>query len=329
MWMRISRCSVGFRKGRGTRDQIANICWIIEKAREFQKNIYFCSIDYAKLFDCVDHNKLWKILKELEIPDHLTCLLWNCLQVKKQQLELDMEQQTGSKSGKEYVKSPSILSPCLFNLMWNAGLDEAQAGIRSARRNINNLRYADDTTLLAKSEEGLKSYLISVKEESEKAGFLNGHEFEQALGDSDGQGRLMHCSPCSFKESDITEWLNHKWLLTITVACYITIHTNLLSRFFTNVPGRQVHDNSVQFSRVAQSCLTLCNRMNRSMPGLPVHHQLTEFTQTHVHRVSDVIQPSHPLSSPSPPARNPSQHQGLFQRVNTLHEVAKVLEFQI
>ena len=132
--MRISRCSVGFRKGRGTRDQIANICWIIEKAREFQKNIYFCSIDYAKLFDCVDHNKLWKILKELEIPDHLTCLLWNCLQVKKQQLELDMEQQTGSKSGKEYVKSPSILSPCLFNLyaeyiMQNARLDESQSGI--------------------------------------------------------------------------------------------------------------------------------------------------------------------------------------------------------
>ena len=85
----------GFRKGRGTRDQIANICWIMEKAREFQKNIYFCFIDYAKDFDCVDHNKLWKILKEMEIPDHLTCLLRNRMQVKKQQLEWDMEQQTG------------------------------------------------------------------------------------------------------------------------------------------------------------------------------------------------------------------------------------------
>ena len=86
----------GFRKGRGTRDQIANIRWIIEKAREFQKkNIYFCFIDYAKAFDCVDHNKLWKILKEMGIPNHLTCLLRN-LQVRKQQLELDMEQ-TGSK----------------------------------------------------------------------------------------------------------------------------------------------------------------------------------------------------------------------------------------
>ena len=101
----------GFRKGKGTRDQIANIHWIIEKTREFQKNIYFCFIDYVKAFDCVDHNKLWKILKEMGIPDHLTCLLRNlyareiCLQVKKQQLELDMEQETGSKSGKEYIKA--------------------------------------------------------------------------------------------------------------------------------------------------------------------------------------------------------------------------------
>ena len=81
-----------FRKGRGNRDQIDNICWIIKKAREFQKNIYFCFIDYAKAFDCVDYNKLWKVLKEMGTPDHLTCM-----QVRKQQLELDMEQQTGSK----------------------------------------------------------------------------------------------------------------------------------------------------------------------------------------------------------------------------------------
>ena len=87
----------GFRKGRGTRDQIANIHWIIEKIREFQKNIYFCFIDYAKVFDFVDHNKLQKILKEMEIPDHLTALWETCMQVRKQQLELDMEQQTGSK----------------------------------------------------------------------------------------------------------------------------------------------------------------------------------------------------------------------------------------
>ena len=99
----------GFKKGKGTRGQTANIHWIIEKARVFQKNIYFCFTDYAKAFDCVDHNKLWKILKEMGIPDDLTCLLRNLYsgqeatvrKVRKQQLQLDMEQQTGSKSGKE------------------------------------------------------------------------------------------------------------------------------------------------------------------------------------------------------------------------------------
>ena len=93
----------GFKKGRGTRNQIANIRWIIEKGREFQKNIYFCFIDNAKPFDCMDHNKLWKILKEKGIPDHLP--LEKPMQARKQQLELDMEQQTGSKSGKEYIKA--------------------------------------------------------------------------------------------------------------------------------------------------------------------------------------------------------------------------------
>ena len=87
----------GFRKDRETRDQIANIHWIIKKAREFQKNIYFCFIDYAKPFDCVDHNKLWTILKEMGIPDHLTCVLRNLYTSQKQLLELDMQQQTGSK----------------------------------------------------------------------------------------------------------------------------------------------------------------------------------------------------------------------------------------
>ena len=95
----------GFGKGRGTRDQIANIHWIIETAREFQKKIYFCFTDYAKAFECVDRNKLWKILQEREIPGHFTCLLRNCMQVKKQLLEPDTEQQAGSKLGKEYVKA--------------------------------------------------------------------------------------------------------------------------------------------------------------------------------------------------------------------------------
>ena len=89
----------GFRKDRGNRDQIANIHWIMEKAREFQKNIYFCFIDYAKAFDCVDHNKLWRILKEMGIPDHLICPWEICMQVRKHQFELDMDQQTGPKSG--------------------------------------------------------------------------------------------------------------------------------------------------------------------------------------------------------------------------------------
>ena len=100
----------GFRKGRGTRDQLANICWIMEKAREFQKNFYFCFIDCAKAFDCVDHKKLWKILKEMGIPDHLTCLLQNLYAGQ----EVTMEQQTGSKLGKEYIKAvychPAYLS---------------------------------------------------------------------------------------------------------------------------------------------------------------------------------------------------------------------------
>uniref|UniRef100_A0A4W2HM91 Reverse transcriptase domain-containing protein n=1 Tax=Bos indicus x Bos taurus TaxID=30522 RepID=A0A4W2HM91_BOBOX len=166
-------CQAGFRKGRGTRDQIANICWIMEKAREFQKNIYFCFIDYAKAFDCVDHNKLWEILKEMGIPDHLTCLLRN--------MYAGQEATVRTGHGTDWfqigngVRQGCILSPCLFNLyaeyiMRNTGLEETRAGIKIAGRNINNLRYADDTTLMAESEEELKSLLMKVKEESEKAG---------------------------------------------------------------------------------------------------------------------------------------------------------------
>ena len=149
----------GFRKGRGTRDQIANIRWIMEKAREFQKNIYFCFIDYAKAFDCVDHKKLWEILKEMGIPDHLTCLLRNLYAGQEATVRTGQEQQTGSKQEKEYVKAvychPAYLT--VEYIMRNAGLDEAQAGIKTARRNINNTRYADDTTFMAESEEELKS----------------------------------------------------------------------------------------------------------------------------------------------------------------------------
>ena len=160
----------GFQGGRGTRDQIANIHEIMEKAKEFQNNIYFCFIDYTKNFVWITTN--WKILKEMEIPTYLTCLLI-CMQIKKQQLELDMEQPTGSKLGKEYIKA--VLPVLLFNLyaeynMWNARLDDSQAGIKIAGRNIKNLRYADDTTLIGESEEELKGLLMSVQEGSEKTG---------------------------------------------------------------------------------------------------------------------------------------------------------------
>ena len=144
--------------------------WIIDKARELQKNIYFCFIDYAKAFDCVDHNKLWKILKEMGIPDHLTCLLRNLYTGQEETLRTGHGTTDWFQIGKGVLQG-YILSPCLFNLyteyiMRNAGLDEAQAGIKSARRNINNLRYADDTTLMAESEEELKSLLMKVKVES-------------------------------------------------------------------------------------------------------------------------------------------------------------------
>ena len=163
----LSDVQAGFRKGRGTRDQIVNIHWIIKKAREFQKNIYFCFIDYAKDFDHVDHNKLWKILKEMGIPDHLTCLLRNQYAGQEATVRTGRGTTDWFQIGKG-VHQGYILSPCLFNLyaeyiMRNAGLEEAQAGIKIAGRNISNIRYADDTTLMAESEEELKSLLMKVK----------------------------------------------------------------------------------------------------------------------------------------------------------------------
>ena len=152
----------GFRKGRGTRDQIANIRWIMEKAKEFQKNMYFCFTDYAKAFDCMDHNKLWKILKDMSIPNHLTCFLRN--------LYADQEATVRTRHGTtdwfqigKGIHQGCILSPCLFNLyaeyiMQNARLDEVQAGIKISGRNINNLRYADDTIFMAESEEELRAF---------------------------------------------------------------------------------------------------------------------------------------------------------------------------
>ena len=156
----------GFRKGRGTRDQIVNIHWITEKTRKFQKNIYFCFIDYAKAFDCVDHNKLWKILKAMGIPDHLTCLLKKLY--AGQEATVRTRHRTEWFQIRKGIHQGCILSPCLCKLyeeylMRNAGLDEGQTGIKIARKNINNLRYADDTTLMAESKEELKSLLMKVE----------------------------------------------------------------------------------------------------------------------------------------------------------------------
>ena len=165
----------GFRKG--TRDQTANICWIIEKAREFQKNIYFCFIDYAKALDCVDYNKLWEILKEMGITDHLTSFLRNLYAGQEATVRTGHGTTDWFQIGKGICQG-CVLSLCVFNLyaeyiMRNAGLDEAQLESKIARRNSNNLRYADnitlDITLMAESEE-LKSFLMKVKEESEKVG---------------------------------------------------------------------------------------------------------------------------------------------------------------
>ena len=153
----------------------------MEKARELQKNIYFSFIDYAKAFDCVDHNKLWKILKEMGIPDHLTCLLRNLCAGQEATVRTGHGTTDWFQIGKGVCQG-CLLSPCLFNfyaeyIMRNAGLEETQAGIKIAGRNINNLRYADDIALMAESEEEIKSLLMKVKVESEKVG-LNHSENE-------------------------------------------------------------------------------------------------------------------------------------------------------
>ena len=146
----------------------------MKKQKSSRKNIYFCFTDYAKAFDSVDLNKLWKILKKVGIPDHLTCLLRNLYAVQDAVVRTGHGTRDWFQIGKG-VHQGCILSPCLLNLyakntMWNAGLDETQAGIKIAGRNINNLRYADYTTLMVESEEELKSLLKKGKEGSEKAG---------------------------------------------------------------------------------------------------------------------------------------------------------------
>ena len=146
-----------FRKGGRTRDQIANIHWVIKKGRAFQENIYFCFTDYAEDLDCVDYNKLWKILQEIGIPDHLTCLLRNLYVGQEATVRTTHGTIDCFQNGKGVCQG-CILRPCLFNfhveyVMRNVRLDEVQAGIKIARRNINKLRYADDSTIVAESKE--------------------------------------------------------------------------------------------------------------------------------------------------------------------------------
>ena len=169
MWLNQELLDIqaGFRKGRGTRDQIANIRWIMEKEREFQKSIYFCFIDYAKAFDCVDHNKLWKILQEMRTPDHLTCLLRNLYAGQEVTIRTG-DGPTDWFQIEKGVCQGCILALCLFNLYAEYIMQNARwskAGIKTAGRNINNLRYADNTTLTAENEEELKSLLMKVKKE--------------------------------------------------------------------------------------------------------------------------------------------------------------------
>ena len=151
-------------------DQIANTRWIIDKARELQKNIYICFIDYAEAFDCVGHNKLWKILKEMGIQDHLSCLLRNLFAGQEATVRTGHGTTDWFQIGKGERQS-YILSPLYAEyIMQNARLEDSQARIKIVMRNINNVRHADDTTLMAESEEDLKTFLMKVKEESEKVG---------------------------------------------------------------------------------------------------------------------------------------------------------------
>ena len=170
--------------------------WIIQTAREFRKNIYFCFIDYAEAFECVDHNKLWKILEETGIPDHLTCLLRNLYAGQEATVRGGHGTTPWFQIGKGVCQG-CILCPDSLNFyaeynMRNAGLEETHAGLKIAGRNINNLRYADDTTLMAEREEELKSLWMKVKEESEKVGLkLNIHKTQ-----------IMESSPITSWEID-------------------------------------------------------------------------------------------------------------------------------
>ena len=230
------------------------------------------------------------------IPDHLTCLLRNLYAGQEATVRTGHGTTDWFQIRKEVCQG-CILSPCLFNIyaeyiMRNAGLVEAQAGIRIAGRNTNNLRCADDTTLMAETEEELKSLLMKVKEESKKVGLKLNIQ----------KTKIMTSGPIISWQIDgetveiVTDFLFLSSKITADGDCSHEIKRCLLlgRKVMTNLESilksrditlsTNIHlVSSLQFSSVTQSCLTLCNPMNRSMPGLPVHHQLPEFTQTHVH----------------------------------------------
>ena len=270
----IPNVQAGFRKGKGTRDQIASIYWIIEKARAFQRNIDFCFIDYAKSFDCVNQNKLWKIPQEMRIQDHLTHLLRNLYADQEATVRTRHRTTDWLQIGKG-VRQGCILSPCLFNLyaeyiMQNAGLDEAPAGIKIAWRSINNLRYADDTTLMAESQEELKRLLIKVKEESENVGLKLSIHITKNIASSpitswqiDGE-TMETVTQFTFLGSIISadDDYSHevKRCLLLGIKAMTKLDSILKSRDITLLAKVCL----VKFISVAQSCLTLCDPMDWS-----------------------------------------------------------------
>ena len=227
------------------------------------------------------------------LPDHLTCLLGNLYAGQEATIRTGHRTMNWFQIGKG-VRQGCILSPCLFNLyaeyiMRNARLDKGQAGIKIAGRNINNLKYADDTTLMAESKEERKRLLMKVKEESEKSGLKFNIQ----------KIKIMAASPITSWQIDgdkiatVTDFYFPGLQITANGDCSHEIKRHLLL-------GRKAMRNLVQFSSVTQLCLILCHPVNCSTPGFPVHHQLPELTQTHVHRVCDAIQPSRLLTSPFP-----------------------------
>ena len=274
-----------------------------KRAREFRKNIYFCFSDYAKIFDSVNHNKLWKIRKDVGMPGHLTCLLRNLYAGQEASVRTGYGTTDWFQTGKGVCQG-CILSPAFLSL------------------------YAYMQSCCCESHSVVSDFLwpheLCSPWDCEESDMTERLQFPFSLPCiGEGNGNPLQCS-CLENHRDGGAW----WAAVYGVSQSWTRLMGLSSSSSSSCLFN-LYAESVQFSSVTQSCPTLCDPMNRSTPGLPVHHQLPEFTQTHVHWVGDAIQPSPPVLSPSPPAPNPSQHQSLFQWANFSHEGAKLLEFQL